>query len=307
MMSELLLVVNPRSAGGATGRRWQEIESRLRRQIGVPFDVVFTQHASHATLLAREGASRYDCVVAVGGDGTINEVVNGLVDERGPLRPELRLGIIPRGTGADFVRTIGIPHDLEGAAARLAQGNVREVDIAKVSFHDFSGRDTVRFFINEGEIGLGAATCQAVNRSSKRLGPRLTYVWCTLVAMARYRARWVTLTLDGEEPRRIRLSNAWLANGQYSGSGIHMAPRARPDDGLLDVVALAQAGPIQSAARLRKLRSGAFVDQPGVTYTTARRIEAHSEHTVLIEVDGEPIGTLPATFEITGQRLKVVC
>jgi diacylglycerol kinase (ATP) len=305
-MPEMLLVVNPRSAGGATGRNWPEIESRLRQRLGVPFDVAFTQHAGHATLLAREGTSQPDCVVAVGGDGTTNEVVNGLVDEDGPLRPDLRLGIIPRGTGADFVRTLGTPRDLEGAAARLAQGNVREVDLARVHFRDFAGKDTLRYFINEGEIGLGPAACQAVNRSSKRMGPRLTYMWCTLTTMLRYRDRWVTLILDGDQPWRIHLNNAWLANGQYSGSGIHMAPRARLDDGLLDVVVIAHMGLVEKALRLRKLRSGGFVDEPGVTYTTARRIEAHSDEEVLIEVEGEPIGTLPATFEITGQRLKVL-
>jgi YegS/Rv2252/BmrU family lipid kinase len=305
-MPDLLLVVNPRSAGGATGRNWSEIESRLRQRLGVPFDVGFTRHAGHATLLAREGATRYDCIVAVGGDGTTNEVVNGLVDDGGPLRPDLRLGIIPRGTGADLPRTLGIPRDPEGAAARLAQGNVREVDLAKVHFHDFAGQETVRFFINAGEIGLGPVACQAVNRSSKRLGPRLTYMWCTITSMLRYRDRWVTLTLDGGEPQRIHLNNAWVANGQYSGSGIHMAPRARVDDGLLDVVIISHMRPIEKAVRLRKLRSGDFINQPGVTYKTARRVEARSEETTLIEVEGEPIGMLPATFEITGHRLKVV-
>jgi YegS/Rv2252/BmrU family lipid kinase len=305
-MPELLLIVNPRSAGGATGRNWTEIESRLRQQLGVPFDVGFTRHAGHATLLAREGATRYGCVVAVGGDGTTNEVVNGLVDDGGPLRPELRLGIIPRGTGADLPRTLGIPRDPEGAAARLAQGNVREVDLARVHFRDFAGQETVRFFINAGEIGLGPVACQAVNRSSKRLGPRFTYTWSVLVATVSYRDHWVTLTLDDGEPQRIHLNNAWVANGQYSGSGIHMAPRARLDDGLLDVVIIAHMPFIQRVRLLRKLRSDDFTDQPGVTYTTARRVEAHSEKTTLIEVEGEPIGMLPATFEITGKRLKVV-
>jgi len=305
-MAELLLIVNPRSAGGATGRHWQEVESLLRQKLDLSFDVAFTQHAGHATLLAREAAGRYPCVVAMGGDGTINEVVNGLVDDNGPLRPDLRLGIIPRGTGADFIRTLGIPRDLEGAAARVARGQVREVDVAKVHFRDFGGRDTARFFINEAEIGMGAATCQAVNRSSKRLGPRLTYLWSILVTMFRYRDQWVTLTLDGGEPWRLLLNNAWVANGQYSGSGIHMAPRARLDDGLLDLVAIAHMGLVDKIVRLRKLRSGEFVDQPGVTYATARRIEARSEATVLIEIEGEPIGMLPATFEMTGSRLNVV-
>jgi diacylglycerol kinase family enzyme len=195
---------------------------------------------------------------------------------------------------------------LEDAATRLAQGNVREVDVAKVSFRDFTGQDTVRFFINAGEIGLGPVACQAVDRSSKRLGRRFTYTWGVLVATLRYRDRWVTLTLDDGEPWRIHLNNAWVANGQYSGSGIRMAPRARLDDGLLDVVTIAHVGLIQRVGLLRKLRSGDFTDQPGVTYKTARRIEARSEDAVLIEVEGEPIGTLPATFEITGKRLKVV-
>jgi YegS/Rv2252/BmrU family lipid kinase len=305
-MPEMLLIVNPHSVGGSTGRRWPEFESRLRQRLTIPFDVAFTERAGHATLLAREGAARYECVVAVGGDGTTNEVVNGLVDDGGPLRPDLRLGVIPRGTGADFVRTLGIPHHLEDAATRLAQGNVREVDVAKVHFRDFAGQEADRFFINEGEIGLGAAACQAVNRSSKRMGRRLTYTWSVLVATLRYRDRWVTLTLDGGEPWRIHLNNAWVANGQYSGSGIRMAPRARLDDGLLDVVTIAHVGLIQRVGLLRKLRSGDFTDQPGVTYKTARRIEARSEDAVLIEVEGEPIGTLPATFEITGKRLKVV-
>jgi diacylglycerol kinase (ATP) len=305
-MPDLLLVVNPHSAGGATGRNWSEIESGLRQRLSVPFDVAFTERAGHATVLAREGATHHDCIVAVGGDGTTNEVVNGLVDDNGPLRPDLRLGIIPRGTGADLPRTLGIPRDPEGAAARLAQGNVREVDLAKVHFRDFAGQETVRFFINAGEIGLGPVACQAVNRSSKRLGPRLTYMWCTITSMLRYRDRWVTLTLDSDEPQRIHLNNAWVANGQYSGSGIHMAPRARLDDGLLDVVIISHMRPFEKAVRLRKLRSGDFVNQPGVTYTTARRVEARSEETTLIEVEGEPIGMLPATFEITGKRLKVV-
>jgi diacylglycerol kinase family enzyme len=145
-----------------------------------------------------------------------------------------------------------------------------------------------------------------VDRSSKRLGRRFTYTWAVLVATLRYRDRWVTLTLDGGEPWRIHLNNAWVANGQYSGSGIRMAPRARLDDGLLDVVAIAHTGFAQRVGLLRKLRSGDFTDRPGVTYKTARRVEARSEETTLIEVEGEPIGMLPATFEIAGHRLKVV-
>jgi YegS/Rv2252/BmrU family lipid kinase len=305
-MPELLIIVNPRSANASTGRRWREIESYLGQRLGVPFDVAFTQHPGHATTLAREAAGRYGCVVAMGGDGTINEVLNGLVDDQGPLHPELRLAILPRGTGADFVRTLGIPHDLKAAAARLAAGKVREVDVAKVRFRDFAGQDAVRFFINEASVGMGGAVCQVVNRSSKRLGGRLTFLRAILVTVLRYPDHWVTLTLDGGQPSRIRLNNAWVANGQYSGGGIRMTPRARLDDGLLDVVTIAHEPLMQKIVGMRKLRSGGFISQPNVTYATARHIELLSQEMVPIEVEGEPIGTLPATFELLDKRLKVV-
>ena len=121
-MTDLLVIVNPRSAGGATGRRWQEVESLLRQRLGIPFDIAFTRHAGHASLLAREGAGRYGCVVAMGGDGTINEVVNGLVDDNGPLRPDLRLGIIPRGTGADLSALSASPATWQGPLLASLEG-----------------------------------------------------------------------------------------------------------------------------------------------------------------------------------------
>jgi YegS/Rv2252/BmrU family lipid kinase len=304
-MPDLLLIVNPRSANGSTGRRWPAIEGKLRSLLP-PFDVAFSERPLHATAIAREATGRYGCIALVGGDGTVNEVVNGLVADDRPLRADLTLGIIPRGTGADFVRTLGIPRDLEGAAERLAMGKVREIDVGKVRYRSPDGSEAVRYFLNEGEIGMGAAASDRVNRSSKRLGGRLSFLRATLITALSYRPHLVNLSLDGAPAQQMLLTNVWLANGQYSGGGIHMAPRARLDDGLLDVVCIGSLSRLQTVIFLPKLRSGAFIDLPQVTYLTARRIEAESEVPVLIEVEGEAIGSLPATFELIGERLKVI-
>jgi len=306
-MSDTLVIVNPRSANGSTGRRWPEIERRLRAAIP-DFDVVFTERPNHATELAREGATGHGRIVVIGGDGTINEVVNGLVADDRLVRDDLVLAIVPRGTGADFVRTMGIPHDLDAAVQRLTTGSPHEVDLAKAVYHGADGGERVRYFINEASIGMGAVVCQEVNRSSKRLGGRLSFLKGMLIATFRYRNQPVTFSVDGGPAEGVLLRNAWIANGRYSGGGICHAPRARPDDGLLDLVRIPGLNLWEQTLSMRRLRSGAFVNHPKVTYVTARHVELRPAGPVAvwIETEGEPIGTIPATFEVLDTHLKVL-
>ena len=305
MTTRHLLIVNPRSGGGSTGRLWPQVEGRLRA-ILPPFDAVLTETKGDATRLAAEAVGRYDIVVAVGGDGTVNEVLNGLIDCDGSVKPGVSLGTIPLGTGADLVRSLGIPHSLEGAAAALAGGGRREVDVGRARFRTFDGADALRYFINEAEVGMGAAVCGAVSRSPRRFGGAAAYAWAILVTTLRYRDRPVSLCVDGGPSETVVLNNAWIANGAYSGSGIRSAPRARPDDGLLDLVCVAHARPLERLRGFRKLRSGAFVDLPHVSYRTARHVEVTADTLVPVETDGEPVGTVPATFDLLPSRLPVV-
>jgi diacylglycerol kinase (ATP) len=306
-MADTLVIVNPHSANGSTRRRWPEIERRLRAALPA-FDAVFTERPNHATELARKGAADHERVVIVGGDGTINEVVNGLLADDLPVRADLVLGIVPRGTGADFVRTVGIPHDLDAAIQRLTTGTAREVDVAKVRYHGSDGRETVRYFINEASVGMGAVVCVEVNRSSKRLGGRLSFLRGILVATFRYRSQPVLISLDGGPPEEVLLRNAWIANGRFSGGGICSAPRARPDDGLLDLVRIPELGFWDQMLSMRRLRSGDFVQDPRVVYATGRRVEMQPAGPVApqIEMEGEPVGSIPATFEMLDAHLKVL-
>jgi YegS/Rv2252/BmrU family lipid kinase len=304
-MRKTLIIVNPRSANGRTGRRWAAIESVIRGKLG-DFDAVFTEGRNHATTLAHEALDRYELIAVLGGDGSVNEVVNGFIEHDRLLRPDVALGVIPCGTGADFVKTLGVPRDFAGAAERLASGAEHGVDIGKVVYRRPDGGEGIRYFVNESEIGMGAAVCEEVNRSSKRWGGRISFLRAISVTMLRYPNQEIELSLDGAPAERVVINNVWLANGKYSGGGIRSAPRARLDDGLLDVVIVKGAGLLKRFLGIPALRSGAFARTADVVYRTARVVEATSLAPVPVETEGEPIGTLPARFEILGERLRVI-
>jgi len=305
-MAETLVIINPRSANGRAGRNRSQIDAALRARLPYAFDVVYTERQGHATQLARDAAPRCERIVVLGGDGTLNEVVNGLIEGDAPVNPFLTLGIIRYGTGGDFARGLGIPAKLDPAIDRLAGGAIREVDIGKVTYRTPDGEEAVRYFINEAEIGMGAAVCEAVNRNSKGLGGSLSFMRAILTTMLAYRDQTVRMSFGGAPAETLLINNVWLANGAYSGGGIRSAPRARLDDGLLDIVIVKSSNAFQKLLGLPALRSGAFVKSKNVEYRTAGRVEAESDAPVPIEVEGEPIGVLPAVFEVIGPRLRVI-
>lgn len=302
MTASLLLIVNPRSGKRATGRKWPEIEAALR-EILPPFDVVRTKHGGHAISLAAEAAARYETIAAVGGDGTINEVANGILDSGAPTA----LGIIPRGTGSDSVRTLGIPHKLRGAAKVLAGGRRRTIDAGRATFVDASGEERSRWFVNAAEVGFGAMVSDAVNHPSRWLPGPAAFMWAIVTTMFRHKPSRVTIAIDSGEPRTILLSNAWAANGGYSGGGIRSAPRAAIDDGLLDFVVAEHASPLVRLAGLPKLRSGKFIEMKQVSNAQGRAAAFTAEgKPQLVEVDGDVVGRTPARFEVEAGRLAVI-
>jgi len=301
LTSRLLVIVNPRSANGSTGRKWPKLEKRLREALP-PFDAVLTGGAGDAVRLAAGGAGQYETVVAVGGDGTISEVANGIL----AAGAEAALGVIPCGTGSDLVRTLGIPAGAAAAASLLASGPRRRIDVGSARFVDARGQPVTRWFLNAAEVGMGATVVDAVNRDSRRLrGPPALW-WAILTTMFRYRPSLASVVTDGSPPLNLLLNNAWVANGRYSGGGIRSAPRAAVDDGLLDVVVVEHGSVWRRIAGLLKLRSGAFVQMPEVVYRQVARVEFTAQTPLPVEIDGDAVGTTPATFEVVPGRLTVV-
>lgn len=305
-MPGTVLVVNPQSAGGKTERRWPELRAQIQEAYG-QFDERFTERAGDATHMTREALrGGAELVVAVGGDGTINECVNGFFDGNGPVAPMAAFGIVPAGTGGDFIKTLGVPRATAEAAAAL-KSPARAIDIGRLRYVDDDGKPAVRHFINIASFGIGGLVDRYVNQSSKAFGGKVSFALATLKAGAKYKNATVRLTLDGGTPKEGRIYNVAVANGRYFGGGMKVAPDAALDDGLFDVVTLGDFGFSDLILRGLDIYSGRHLSNPKVTVARAKRVDAEAVDgaEVLLDVDGEAPGRLPATFELLAGALQV--
>jgi YegS/Rv2252/BmrU family lipid kinase len=301
------LVVNPRSAGGQTGKRWAEISGQVARVIG-DFGFGFTERAMDAVRLTRDAlADGYECVAAVGGDGTINEVVNGFFAEGKAINPNAALGLIPRGTGGDFRRAFGWDLELDAALRRLSTDKTEPFDVGLAEYVNHQGQKESRYFANIASLGVSAAVAHEVNIGSKALGGNLSFVWGTLKALAKYSDRRVRLRVDGGEPEELDITAIAASNGRYFGSGMCVAPEAITHDGLLDLTVWRQYGLTDFVIKSKGLYSGEHIHWKKTRYSRCRSIEVESDQDVLLEMDGEVPGKLPCRITILpgAIRLKV--
>lgn len=299
-MSELgppLLICNP-LAGGGRARIVTRLVAGLREH-GIDPDVIETSAPGDATRLAcaavEQHGRRY--VVAVGGDGTVNEVVNGLVDaESGEPRGEgIVLGIVPGGTGCDLTRTFGLNRGPEVLADHLAGDGVYPLDLGRIRLVGPDGEPRTRLFANIAEAGYGALATDLANRLPRRLGT-LRYALGILGAVARFRVVPATVAFDAGEARH-ELSNVVVANGQFFGGGLQVAPRALPDDGRFNLQVW-RGRPIDVLAASSQLREGRHLAREDVHEWQSGSVRVEADRPLLIEADGEVLGTTPASFDV---------
>ncbi len=297
MPRRTLVIVNPSSGNGRTGRRWSKVEAALRDRLG-PFEVELTKGPRDAERIAREGVrSGVERLIVAGGDGTLSEVVSGLLGA--DLGGFAEIAPLPLGTGGDFIRNLDLPRDLEAAVAALETGTARRADAARVHFRTVSGEETSVHFLNVTSFGISGEVIDRVNRGSKFLGGGISYLVGTIRGAARYRPQPVRLRVDGEVVHEAPLVMAAVANGCWFGGGMKVAPEARIDDGLLDVVVTRAAPMSQLVAHLPRIYSGRHLESPEVSCFRGRVIEAESlAEDVLLEIDGESLGRLPLRIEV---------
>jgi len=302
-----LLIVNPASRNGKTGRGWNKSEPLLRRRLRFPFDVAMTERPGHATHIAREAVDRgVDRIVSVGGDGTLNEVINGLFDQENPQPSDTIVGTISRGTGGDFIKTLGWAPGLEFAAEKLNQGVVQRIDAAHVRFRSFDGTEVGRMFVNVADFGAGGAVVERVNRTTKRFGGAISFLWAIVATFLTYKNKRISYRIDERLERTETLSNVIVGNGCYYGGGIKAAPTARLNDGTLALVFIGDFNLPETLANLPRFRGGRHLTHPKVHHTTARSIQAHSDQPVYVDLDGELVGTLPATFQVFSGAVRMI-
>lgn len=298
-------VVNPRSANGETGRRWPEYQARIVRSIsGAGFGL--TQGPMDAARLAKQAiCDGFECVVAVGGDGTINEVTNGFFEGGKALNPQAALGVLPRGTGGDFRKTFGWGTDLDESVARLARAQTRGFDVGHLEYVGHDGKTATRHFANICSFGVSGLVDAEVNKSSKALGP-LAFGIGGLKAMLKYSDAPVTVRFDGGPPERIQVTTLAVANGRFFGGGMHVAPHADPYDGKFSVTILSGFGAADFVLKMPLLRAGKVKDLKGVRTLSCTQLEAQSDREVLIDCDGEQPGRLPCTMKVLPAAIRVV-
>jgi diacylglycerol kinase (ATP) len=300
------VIVNPESDKGQTRKRWAHIREGMRHFIS-DFKYEFTERPLDAIGLARAAIKDgTDLVIGVGGDGTMNEIANGFFEDRRIINPEATLGILPSGTGCDLTRSLNIPTRLKDAMTVITEAPTRTIDVGKVRYLAPDGTTGERLFLNVADFGVGGEVVAKVNQ--KRLERKASsYVRCLVSTMAKYKAKRVRIRVDGVEiPPGEYLIGA-VANGRIFGKGMKIAPDARLDDGLFDFVYVKGMRFLEFCAHGWKLMNGTHLGHPKITLIRGRRIEAEplEGDTVLLELDGEQLGTLPATFEVIPRTLPV--
>ncbi len=304
----LRVILNPAAASGGAARKKAAIISALTIAGSEP-EVVHTQGPGDAGRLVRLARrDGVECVVIVGGDGTLNDASQGYLGGDGSLETGPDLAIIPSGTGGDFRRTFGVGDSVEEAAARLLAATPRPLDLGVLSVTGHDGTPLRRAFVNITSFGIGGLTDRIVNSSPKWIGGRAAFFLGTLRAMLAYRNASVRVRVDGRVCLEAPVLNVALANGRYFGGGMLIAPGADPSDGLLDVVALHDLTRVQGIALARHIYRGSHLGQPGVTVTRGKLIEAEAlspSTEVLIDMDGETPGRLPLRAEVFQAALRI--
>jgi YegS/Rv2252/BmrU family lipid kinase len=308
------VILNPTAGGGRMHAHWPKLAQAIERRLG-EFELLTTSREGEASEIARTLADRgARLVIAVGGDGTAGEVVDGLLDARaaGARIPEL--AILPYGTGADFARNLDLGANAFDAVEKLASGTTRSIDAGRVSYISDAGEARQRFFLNIASLGLSGPTGRAVN-ALKRRGKRqsrFVYLYQSLKELLRYRLKDVRIVLDGDSAIEAKIAVVAVANGRFFGGGMMIAPDAELDDGLFDVVVFRGASKLKMIADMNLVYSGAHKRHKLVTIKRARSVVVEpldnaTHDPVLIDIDGESPGRIPARFDILPAALTLRC
>lgn len=291
-MDKTCIILNP-AAGKA--RDLEDVVARLSR---VPNGEIRISSkpgsaARFASAALRKG---FDLVVAAGGDGTLNEVVNGIGENLG----DARLGLIPLGTGNDFARTIGVPDDIEAAIDLIVIGETREVDLVRVT------SDEVRYFVNVSAGGFSGLVNEKLTPEMKKTWGPLAYLRGAAAALSELRAYRTTLALDNSESLTLDLYNVVVANGRYVAGGTLIAPEASIDDGLLDIVLIPQRSAPELALLAAQVALGTHLASEAIVFRRAAQLTVNSKPGMWFNVDGELVGNEPARFEILPRALRFI-
>ncbi len=300
-----LVVVNPAAGGGKAGKDWPEIEKLLKKQ-GVTHDPVFTNRRLHAMVLARQQIEAgYNKIIVVGGDGTMNEVINGVFAQKRIPTTEVMLGMIPVGTGNDWGKMFNLPSDYEGAIATIRNQKTFVQDAGMVTYYK-SNKSWQRYFINIAGLGFGARVVARSNnlKDKGKSSPGL-YVATLFTSLLKYRSIRASIEIDGNAFKR-KVFSMNVGIGKYNGGGMMQVPHAIADDGLYSITLIKRMGKLNVIANIRMLYNGKITTHRRVEAYTGKVINVDSPSLLHLETDGETLGHSPMAFQIIPRSVKVI-
>ena len=306
-----LVIVNPKSASGSTREKWSLTASDLRAHFG-PFSVAFTKFQGEGSVIAERAAkSGRKFIIACGGDGTINEVANGIIDSG----KDAELGVLPSGTGGDFRRTLGLPLNNREAAAALRDGITKTIDAGRVTFQSNDGEAVSRYFLNISSVGLAAGVIKRVKGSKvfdwlpiEGVRGKANFAVSALQEIVDIEPVAVRVRIDDGNEHTVQTICLCIANSCFFGGGMMIAPHAKLNDGLLDIVNVGDMTTAKIILNAYSLYRGTHLHLDEVKSTRVRKIEvsaADSSQEILLETDGEMPGKLPAVYEIVPNAIRV--
>ncbi len=307
MFLKTQVIVNPESNRGRTRKKWAQIKEALKSFLK-EFKYEFTEKPSQAIDISRtairEGS---ELIVGVGGDGTMNEISNGFFDGRALINPRTVLGIVPSGTGCDFSKSLNIPPGLRSSLQIITQAPSPVIDIGRATFKTHTGEVTERYFLNVADFGFGGEVVDRMNRN--RTARRASsYLKSTISTFFHYKNKKIQLKIDDQEIPRDEYLIGAISNGRIFGKGMKIAPEARLDDGLFDIILIKGMKVLEFLRNVWKIYAGIHLSHPKISFVRGRKIEAIPEDpddNILIEIDGEQVGKLPAVFEIVPRSLLI--
>jgi YegS/Rv2252/BmrU family lipid kinase len=313
------IIVNPFSGSGKMASRWPSIEQKLNMAIG-QFQVFLTQYPNHATHLTRKALNDgYNRIIAVGGDGTLSQVVNGFFSDSGHktyLNPEAVLGFIGSGTGCDTARSLNLGTSLSQQIETLSSGVTKLIDLGRAEVTLLDGSTKVQLFINMCSFGISAQIVEAVNKASvgKAVSGRFAYVLGAFRALISNKNRKVDMNINNEQHSDQVVALVSVANGAFCGGGVNLAPMASMDDGKLDAIIVGDVGFFDLCLYIRRLFAGKHMTHPKIDHQPIGKLSANVsdgggdiDGNILmpVEADGEPIGYLPCHIDICPQAILI--
>jgi len=301
-LSRVKVIVNPAAGAGRTARKWPHI-LELIKNAGLRFEHVLTEAPGHAVELACDAVNKgFEHVISVGGDGTINEVVNGLYN--GGDISEIKLGIVSTGTGSDFIRTIGLPRNYVEMCRCLTNNRSLTIDLGIVEYTN-GGSTEKRVFVNFAGLGFDAEIVRRTTQQYKSLGSLGSYLMGLMSTLVSFRNRKVSMAVDGNKVEK-EICTVIMNNGRYGGGGMLTAPHADPADGQFDVLTIGNVSKADLLWSLPRIYRGTHLTHPKVAMVRAVEIEINSEQPTYIQADGELLGKLPAKFRVLPAALNIV-